>query len=80
MRKNFILSDYEGLNARQDKVKFSMRGGFFVTFLSKQKNKRVSFAKQSSSATNFLQNKTQVFQPCIFYSVKQFGDCDKGGT
>jgi hypothetical protein len=53
MRENFFRSGMKGEPAREDRLKFSMRGGFFVTFLSKQKSKRVSFAKQSSIATNY---------------------------
>ncbi|MDI1233713.1 MAG: hypothetical protein PSX81_05490 [bacterium] len=40
MRKNFNWSGMKGEPVREDQLKFSMRGGFFATFLSKQKSKK----------------------------------------
>jgi hypothetical protein len=45
MRKNFYWSGMKGEPAREDQLKFSMRGGLFEYFLPKQKVlRRITFS------------------------------------
>jgi len=49
MRKNFIWSAMKGEPAREDQLKFSMRGGLFAYFLPTQK-----VGKAKIEAANYL--------------------------
>ena len=49
MRKNFFWSDMKGEPAREDQLKFSMRGGLFAYFLPTQK-----VGKAKIEAANYL--------------------------